>query len=209
MKEINVQQLTFSDKVWIFLKRDAWSIVASSIALFTWWQEKVTLEEHKTKLSEYYRFSNTAGLMLTDIRLCEIETNMTLLNKKTFINDSAFEMNFFKNVINEVKQEHECLFAYEVERDAGENIVTTHRLERNSKDLQLQRIMNTANFDTIYNYKEQEKKAFGEELHQLQNTLTPTLAKIKDTLRQKLNLYLLCYLIAGTLFTIDRIVKVK
>ena len=202
-----LHERNYGQKVKAFFKRDILAIIASAIALYIWYQEKVTVEEHRDKLSKFYRYENAFQIDNVLLRNLELETNQTISNKKIFVNDSTFQVLYFVNVANMVGQENEAVFTLKVQRDVDKNIVTPHQNEKNKKNSQLQAILNTGNFDTISRYNDIQSKAFSKESTQLQNSSQSVLQELNDKLKQQLLRYQIAYLIAALFFTLDRIKK--
>ena len=66
------------DKIKAFFKRDILAIIGSIIVLVFWYQEKVKIEEHRFKLSEYFRLENSVNQMLFGHRILQVQTDQTV-----------------------------------------------------------------------------------------------------------------------------------
>lgn len=200
--------MNFWQKANLFRKRQFWSIIASVIALFTWWQEKVTIEENQSKLSDFFRMENQINLILIGNRILEVQINETIANKQLYGNDStAFKNAFFTNIHNLINQENLCWFYFQVQAnlDADKDVASVFNEEKARKDQELQDIINTKNFETIYKYNDKRTNDFSIEVIHGQKDTQRSLNEINSKLKQNLNLYFYSYLLAALFFTIGKI----
>jgi len=202
-------KMNAGQKIKLFFKRHIIGIIASLIALGTWWVEKVEVADSEYKISDFFRLENEIHQIQTAIILHEMETFQTQINYKSFPNDSAYQYAFFQNVVNEVQEENTCFYTLRKQSDLDGIVGKEIYDEKEAMDKELQDTMNTGNFNIIHDYAIKHRTESSEKSRQLQNSSQEILNKLWFKSKRQFNTYIFCYLVAAFLFFIDRIKNVS
>lgn len=204
-------KINFWQKANLFRKRHIWAILASILALATWWHEKVTIEENRSTLSDFFRMENQNNIALLGIRIFEVQLNQTISLQKNFRNDSSYNAAFFLGVHNKIVQENLVWFNFQVQLDLHPDLAAANLIkeEKARRDKELEDIIKTQNVDIIYNYDNKKTLAFSAEVRKAEKDTQIALNELNTTSKHQLYLYISLYLSAAFLFFVDRIRNVE
>ncbi len=203
-----------------FFRIEFWSIVASVIFLLTWWQEKVTIEDSRSKLFEFYRLESEIFESQINLKNLELQTgsiladwklSMVLSDKKLSAapDTTSFLKRLFKGCSDEVFQENIIINTVEKKNNPDRDSFVYYDYEKTGRDLELSNIIATKKISVIVDYLDTSAIQFRAITDNLEKNSLPIANKLQAKINGDFSYYLLGYLFAGLVLTFSKIKKIN
>lgn len=206
----NINTLSSWQKFIQFFIRNPFAILASIIALLTWWQEKVTVEKHQARVAEASRLDNSTLVLSVHQRVLQIQASLTEMDRKSYGSDTvAYKINYFTNLINEWQVENQLIYVLGASVDIDGDSATQLYQDSRQKNIDGQAALNTNDYNIIKSYHVKHLAEFSAQASKYNLLKQPSINTLVERLSQQRNRYFLLYALAALLIFIDRVSKVQ
>ncbi len=216
---VKTTSLNFWNKTIIFLRTEFLSLVASSIFLYTWWQEKVTIEDSRAKIAEFLRLESEIGQCGITLKIFELQQASVIDGWKLSLMTSKIEhvaldtgtilKNYFQCILSAIKQQNIIINTTQKQQHPSGDSFYVFDYEKYLKDSELSEIIATNNLETITKYDIKSTQDFEKKISQLDNSSQGMVYKLTGKIKSDFNSYFWGYIMAGLVLTFSKIIKIK